>query len=58
MASKLVSGLVTATAFLVSLSGAARADFTACNQARAPIFVSIAYEDKDKGLVSLGWWEL
>jgi hypothetical protein len=49
---------VTALALLVSFSAPARADFTACNQARAPIFVSIAYEEKDKGLVSLGWWEL
>jgi len=58
VARKLVPGLVTALALLVSFSAPARADFTACNQARAPIFVSIAYEEKDKGLVSLGWWEL
>jgi formylglycine-generating enzyme required for sulfatase activity len=55
---KLIAGLATAMTLAAPLSKPAHADFTVCNHSKWPIFVSIAYNDGDKGLVSHGWWEL
>jgi formylglycine-generating enzyme required for sulfatase activity len=58
MVRKLIAGLAAGVIVTATASVPARADFRACNYAPWPIFVSLAYQDKDKGWVSYGWWEL
>jgi len=54
---KAMVGLVAAAA-ISFCTRPAHADFKVCNHAYWPIFVSLAYKDKDKGWVSFGWWEV
>jgi formylglycine-generating enzyme required for sulfatase activity len=54
----LVAGLVGSVVLAAFWPVPARADLTACNLAPWPISVSLAHNDKDKGWVSIGWWEL
>ena len=53
-------------AFLAALSAAwppcaptpATADYQFCNHARFPTWSAFAYEDKDKGWLTIGWFEV
>ena len=47
-----------ATAWLILLPMKAKADFRLCNDLRVPTFSAITYEDKSKGPVSVGWFEV
>src|SRR5437016_189723 len=55
---KFLAGLIAAGAMAVCASSAVRAELTICNYSPWPIQVSIAYEEKDRGWVSVGWWQL
>ena len=55
---KLITGLVAALAVPASLARPAHADFTVCNHSKWPISVSIAYDEKDKGMAATGWFEV
>jgi formylglycine-generating enzyme required for sulfatase activity len=58
MLRKFILALVTGLAAWAFMPTPASAGFTVCNYAPWPIFVSLAYNDKDKGWVSMGWWEV
>lgn len=49
---------VLAAACLPSLPMSGSADYRVCNDARFTSFSAIAYEDKEKGLVTVGWFEV
>lgn len=47
-----------ATVWSILLPMKAKADFRLCNDLRIPTFSAITYEDKSKGPVSVGWFEI
>jgi formylglycine-generating enzyme required for sulfatase activity len=58
MLSRIIAGLVLVASAWGLLPTPASAGFTVCNYAPWPLFVSLAYNDKDKGWVAMGWWEV
>lgn len=58
MMRKLILALVTGAIASAFMPTVASAGFTLCSYAPWPVFVSLAYNDKDKGWVSMGWWEV
>ena len=49
---------ILTAAMLPAISTTAFADFTICNHARFPVFAAIGYQEKEKGWVSVGWFEI
>ena len=58
MPRRLILALVTSVIASTFVPSPASAGFTLCNYAPWPVFVSLAYNDTDKGWVSIGWWEV
>jgi sn-glycerol 3-phosphate transport system substrate-binding protein len=58
MNARIFAGAMLVAAGLVAAPEAGLADFRVCNNARFPTFSAVAYEDKDKGFATFGWFEI